>query len=158
MNRLHVSQMLMALALLPVAALAVTPDHNGHSSAPAPVSGTFSITYNIDLSSTLPAGAMIICKTEIAPAPLSGEGTVLPIESAASVATVSGSTATCVVEIPFAWTLNAAPGKVVLNYEIVAQNASAALPVVVRSSSLQGVSESLPTSGATSALSFSVTF
>ena len=73
-------------------------------------------------------------------------------------ATVSGSTADCVVEIPFAWTLSSNQTNVLLNYEIQAVSATGALPVVLRNSSLSGTSEVLPASGATSSLTFAVTF
>jgi hypothetical protein len=162
MNRLRASLFTLAATLIPFSALAATPEHHhGGGNSPSVVTGAYSITYNIDVVSTLPAGATIVCKAQIAPA-LQGvegqNGQIVPIESAASIATVSGSTATCVVQIPFAWTLNANQTNVVLNYEIQAVNASATLPVVVRNSVLQGVSEPLPASGATSALTFAVTF
>jgi hypothetical protein len=161
MNRIRTSLLVFAATLIPFSALAATPEHHHGGSSSAAVTGTYSITYNIDVVSTLPAGATIVCKAQIAPAIQGVEGQnglAVPVESAASVATVSGSTATCVVQIPFAWTLNANQTNVVLNYEIQAVNAAAALPVVVRNSVLQGTSEALPASGATSSLTFAVTF
>jgi hypothetical protein len=157
MNRLRNALLLLAAILVPLYSLAATPDRqeNGHSAAP--VTGTYSVTYDIDLVSTLPAGTTIVCKTQIAPVLQGAEGQsgmVVPVESAASVATISGSTATCSVEIPFAWTLSASQANVVLNYEIQAVNATGTLPLVVRNSVLQRTSEAQPAT--TSSLAFAV--
>lgn len=157
MNRLRNALPLLAAILIPFYSLAATPDRQENSHAPAPVTGAYSVTYNIDLVSTLPVGTTIVCKTQIAPALQGAEGQsgmVVPVESAASVATVSGSTATCIVEIPFAWTLSANQTNVLLSYEIQAVNATGTLPLVVRNSVLQGTSEALPS---TSRLTFAVT-
>ncbi len=108
MNRLRNSLLLVAAILVPVSALAATPDYQ-KSRTPSAVTGVYAVTFNIDVVSTLAAGTTIFCKAQIAPALQGAEGQsgiVIPVESAASVATVSGSTANCVVEIPFAWTLS----------------------------------------------------
>ena len=148
--------MIVLFALLvTVAALAApAPEHRG---APTAVSGVYSLTFNLNIASTLPAGAAITCKAQIVPVQ-SLEQAAAPMESATAIASVTGSTATCAVEIPFAWTLANPRQDVALSYEIDAFNAQGSLPVVVRTSVQQGIAEPLPASGATSSVSLNVTF
>jgi hypothetical protein len=154
------SRTLAFLLLFPlisaVAFSAPTTERKG--SGPSTVAGVYSITFNLNIASTLPAGTTIVCKAQIAPNLPGLQSGVVPVETAAGVATVTGSTATCLVEIPFSWTLNNAKSGAVLSYEIDAVNASGALPVLLRTSALAGTAEPFPAAGATSDLSFSVTF
>jgi hypothetical protein len=133
-----------------------------HRGAPTAVSGVYSITFNLNIESTLPANSTITCKAQIVPAganmnSFNFQYAAIPLESASGVASVTGSTATCVVEIPFSWTVESTRG-VSLSYEVDADNAPGALPAVVRTSTQQGIAESYPSSGGTSAVSFNVTF
>jgi hypothetical protein len=135
--------------------------HGSNPPATTAVGGTYSITFNLNIESTLPASSTIVCKAQIAPAG-SFFNTVSaqpgPAESASGMATVTGSTATCAVEIPFSWSVESTRNGVLLNYEIDAVNAAGSLPAVVRTSSLQGIAESYATSAGTSSISFNVTF
>jgi hypothetical protein len=110
------------------------------------VSGVYSVTFNLNIASTLPADTTITCRAQIAPnssdLALSNPGrAVTPV--AAGQATVSGSQATCAAEIPFSWTLTAANDTVTLSYQIDAVSRSGA----VRSSARQTVRAGLPASG-----------
>jgi len=137
------------------------PSGKRHRSSPTAVGGTYSIAFNLNIESALPANSTIVCKVQIAPASslvsiLSAQAA--PAESASAIAAVTGSTATCAVEIPFSWSIERTRSGVLLSYEIDALNASGSLPAVVRTSALQGVPESYPSSEEPSALSFNVTF
>ena len=156
MTRACVSMLLGSALLTPGAALAADP------STPSAVSGSYAVHFNINIASTLPAGAVIVCKARIAPN-LQGLLSLAlpdaaPVQTAAGVATVSGSTATCAVEIPFSWTVRNSRGGVALSYEIEAVDASGSLPVLLRATSSQGVAAAYPSTGSTANLNFNVTF
>jgi hypothetical protein len=158
-SRIPVVLLLASLASAPAWSRPVA-DHRG---APTAVSGAYSITFNLNIESTLPANSTITCKAQIVPAganlnSFNSQFAAVPLESAGGVASVTGSTATCVVEIPFSWTVDSSRGGVSLSYEIDADNAPGVLPAVVRTSAQQGIAETYPTSGGTSAVSFNVTF
>ena len=133
-----------------------------HRSNPTTVSGTYSITFNLNIASTLPAGATITCKAQIVPSQgggfLNQQAAAVPVETAAGLATLNGSTATCVVEIPFSWTVNGGQGGVLLSYDLDALNSPGAAPAVVRSSVQQGVAEAFPSAGGSASVTFTVTF
>ncbi len=70
-------------------------------------SGTIEVTVNITLKTALPSGDVIACSVD-AVASSESETTATSVaydDSAASLATVSGSSATCKVNIPFSWVL-----------------------------------------------------
>jgi hypothetical protein len=142
----------------PMVAARTLPEHD-RGGTPTTASGVYQVTINLTVASALPANSTIVCKAAIVPV-VRGLDEVgsLPFESASSVATVSGGTGSCVVEIPFAWVLRGGSNGVTLNLEEDAVNASGALPVVVRTSVQQGVAAAYPTAGATSSLSYNVTF
>jgi hypothetical protein len=160
MHRARIAVLLFLTSLVSVCAWS-QPSGKRHGSSPTAVGGTYSITFNLNIESTLPANSTIVCKAQIAPS--SSLASILsaqaaPTESASGIAVVTGSTATCAVEIPFAWSVESTRNGVSLSYEMNALNASGSLPAVVRTSALQGVPESYPGSGETSTLSFNVTF
>jgi hypothetical protein len=73
------------------------------------VSGVYSVTFNLNIASALPAGSTITCRARIVP--YSGgldtrnsQFSAAPVDSAAGLAKVTGSSATCTTEIPFSWT------------------------------------------------------
>lgn len=161
MHRSRIALCLLAASLVSATALAgPVAEHRG--SGPTTVSGTYSITFNLTIVSTLPANATITCKAQIAPANAAvssfQQQSSVPFESAAGVATLTGSTATCTVEIPFSWTVEGTRGGVSLSYELDGLNASGSLPAVVRTSVQQNVAQPYPSSGATSTVTFNVTF
>jgi hypothetical protein len=126
------------------------------------VSGVYQVTFNLTVASTLPANSTIVCKAAIVPALRSNGGmnqtAVIPLEIAASAIPVAGGTATCVVEIPFAWTLADKSNGALLSFEVKAVNAAGVLPDLVRSSVQQGIAEPYPAAGSTSSLTFNLTF
>ena len=124
------------------------------------VSGVYSVTFNLNILSTLPAGSMITCRARIAPNPgrldpRNRPPAELPAQAEGRVA-LNGPTAACTAEIPFAWTVASAQGGVVLSYEIDAVSGSAGAPLLVRSSARQNISAPLPVSGGSANLSLNV--
>jgi hypothetical protein len=161
MYRARIAVLLLIASLASTAAWSrPVAEHRGAS--PTAVSGVYSITFNLNIASTLPANSTITCKAQIAPAGSSFEGFTsqagAPYESATGVATVTGSTASCAIEIPFSWSVQSVRGGVALSYELDAINAAGSLPAVVRTSILENVQEPYPASGGTSSLTFNVTF
>ncbi len=78
--------------------------------------GTFTVTLNITLKTPLGRGDKVGCSASILftgdPNPFSGGGgqSATYDEEASADASVSGSTATCVLTIPFSWLLPPQPG------------------------------------------------
>ncbi len=60
---------------------------------------------------------------------------------------VTGSTATCVAEIPFSWTVESARGGVSLSYEIEAVSYEGSVPKLLAGSARQGLEVALPANG-----------
>ncbi len=162
----RISLILVSILGLTAPAFAVvTPSHHGGGggNTPTTVTGSYAITFNVNLASALPAGSTLVCKAQIVPgnngfqyggAQLNAQ----PVESAAAMAVVSGTSATCVVEIPFSWAVLNAQSGAVLSYELDAINVTGSLPVVVRTSVQQGIPEAYPASGSSVALTFTPTF
>jgi hypothetical protein len=163
MLRSRIPLFLLAASFATVSAVAnPVADHRG-GNTPTAVSGEYSITFNLNIASTLPANSTIVCKAQIAPgasmySSFNPQAAAVPFESASSVATVNGATATCVVDIPFAWTVDTTRNGAALSYEIDAINATGSLPAVVRTSAQQNIAEPYPASGNTSTVTFTVTF
>jgi hypothetical protein len=158
MTQLHIS-LLLCFAMLASAAVAAagTVEERGSMMA---VSGVYSVTFNLNILSTLPAGSMITCRARIAPNPgrldpRNRPPAELPAQAEGRVA-LNGPTAACTAEIPFAWTVASAQGGVVLSYEIDAVSGSAGAPLLVRSSARQNISAPLPVSGGSANLSLNV--
>jgi hypothetical protein len=160
MIRTRISALLLFATL--ASASAWTQPVANHRTTSTAVTGVYSITFNLTIESTLPANSTIVCKAQIVPGnsalnSFAPQSAAVPMESAGGVAQVTGSTATCAVDIPFSWTVEASRG-VALSYEIDAVNATGTLPAVVRTSVQQGIAESYPTSGGMASVSFNVTF
>jgi hypothetical protein len=151
--------LLLCFALLASAAGAAagTLEERG---TPTTVSGVYSVTFNLNILSTLPAGTMITCRAQIAPnqAGLDLRNRTLAARPAAAAGrvAVTGSTATCMAEIPFAWTVANARGGVILRYEIEAVSGSGVAPPQVRSSARQNIGAAFPASGRSARLSLNV--
>jgi hypothetical protein len=85
------------------------PDLSENPAATTTYSGTIEVTVTITLKTALPKGDSVACSVDA----LAGSGspasplgvTVAYDESATSTASVSGSTATCKVNIPYSWVL-----------------------------------------------------
>ena len=105
----------------------------------APTTGTIVTTLTIKLASAFPAGFKIVCGTEIdgQSVDTTTGAEVNFEESSSSVATVSGTTATCTVRTPYAWTLPAASATVgnfvTGEYTVNVYSAGTALPGLLRS-------------------------
>jgi hypothetical protein len=85
--------------------------------------GTLSATFSIKLVTPPPSGANLICTldTNIIDEKTSGTTVLSEIftEISSSVATISGSSASCTVLIPYSWLLNNAAGdKINISYSI----------------------------------------
>jgi hypothetical protein len=151
--------LLLCVALLASAtgAVAGTVEERG---TPTAVSGVYSITFNLNILSTLPAGTMITCRAQIAPnqAGLDLRNRQLAARPVAAVGrvAVTGPKATCAAEIPFAWTVTGTQGGVVLRYEIEAVSGSGVAPPQVRSSARQNIGTAFPASGGNARLSLNV--
>ena len=106
----------------------------------APSTGTIATTLTIKLASVFPAGFKIVCSSAIIAQSINDVSDTFTSfeESASSVATVSGTTATCTVRTPYAWTLPSASTTVsnivTGTYEVNVYNAGTALPGLLRSS------------------------
>jgi len=136
---------------------ALAADQSG-GTVPAVVSGAYSVTFNVNVATALPAGATITCRAQIVPNQPPFENAarpMIPVRAASGVVGVIGSKATCAVEIPFSWTVNNARSGVALSYEIDAVGGYGSLPVQVRSQ--QGIGASYPALGTTANLVFNVT-
>jgi hypothetical protein len=165
MARLRIPLLLCLALLASGAALgAGVPELRGPSMT---VSGVYSVTFHLNIASTLPAGTTITCRARIAPNP---EGLDLrnPQPTAApatGLATVTGSTATCAAEIPFSWTVTGGQGGLatgqdgfVLSYQIDAVSNSGSAPLLVRSSAQQSIRAAFPAVGGSARLSINLAF
>lgn len=161
MNR---TRNLLLMLLVPVASIAwagPAADSRGGPGSVA-VNGVYSVTFHVYLGSTVPTGSSITCRARIAPN-LSGfanlnRGTA-PVEAQAGVAagpgsSLTGSTANCSVEIPFAWTVVSAQNGAALSYEV--DVVSGGLPLAARTQ--QGIGVAYPPPGGKASLGFTVTF
>lgn len=127
------------------------------------VNGVYSVTFNLKIASVLPAGSTITCRARIVPysGGLDARNSQLsatPVDSAAGLATVTGSTATCTTEIPFSWTLTNEKGGVVLGYKIEAVSNSGTTPFLIRSNTQQSVIADFPASSGNTNLNFNLSF
>ena len=159
--------LLLCVALLTSAsALAAgVPELRG---SPTTISGIYSLTFNVRIASTLPAGTTIICRARIAPnqagpnqAGIDLRNQQLPASPVGTVtrfAAVTGPTVTCTEEIPFSWTVLSARGGVVLSYEIDAVGNAGSVPSLVKSSGPQNLGVNYPAPGGRANLSFNLMF
>jgi hypothetical protein len=160
MARFHTS-LLLCVALLAVQdglAASVPREHNPVTA----VSGVYSVTFHLNMASKLPAGSTIICRARIAPDlggpnPMNSRSAPFRV-AAAGIVTVTGSTATCVAEIPFSWTVEGARGAVLLSYEIDAVSDAGSAPVPLAGSARQGFDVVLPATGGDANLDVNLSF
>ncbi len=78
---------------------AVVPD----AAAVSPLTGSFSVTLHITLKTAVPSGDKVGCSADILADDTTATGSTAYTEEVSALATVSGSTATCVMTIPFSW-------------------------------------------------------
>jgi len=161
MRRIRILLLLcFALPFLATASAAGVPELRGSSST---VSGVYSLTFNLNIATALPAGTTITCRARIIPNP--GRADLpnqqlapIPVRTVEGVASITGSTANCAAEIPFSWTVPSTQGVAMLSYEIDAVNTSGSTPLVVRSSGQQNVGVAFPGLGGSTRLSFNLIF
>jgi hypothetical protein len=127
------------------------------------VTGVYSLTFNLNLASPLPAGTTITCRAQIAPnqgrVDLRGQqSAAIPVRTVTGLALATGTTATCATEIPFSWSVSGVREGVVLSYEIDAVSTSGSIPLLVRRSAQQNIGVPFPASGGSARLNFNLTF
>jgi hypothetical protein len=149
MARVHISLLLCFALLAAQNGLAASVPRD--RSPLTTVSGVYSVTFHLNIASKLPAGSTITCRARIAPDQtglnlINSQPSAFPV-AAAGMATVTGSTATCVAEIPFSWTVENARGGVVLSYEIDAASYAGSASMVLAGSARQSAGAALPAAG-----------
>ena len=130
----------------------------------APSTGTITTTLTIKLASAFPAGFKVVCSSVILAQSINMLSDTFTSfeESASSVAAVSGTTATCTVRTPYAWTLPGASATVsnivTGTYQVNIYNAGTALPGLLRSSEGQYLHlKAIPAVGTVTTVPVSVT-
>lgn len=145
------------LPLLMLVSIAVWAAHatDQRTAPPITANGAYVVIFHVKTPSTVPDGATINCKARITPHLSSFESftrNVVPVESAPGVATVTGSSAVCAVEMPFAFAQKDPRNGADLGYEIDAFTSEG--PAFVRTQ--QGIDIAYPRSGATAKLRLNV--
>ena len=140
------------------------------STTPA-TTGTVSLTISIKLATVFPAKSTIACGMEVSALSLTentSTGAVSDgewLETASSPATISGSTATCTVKIPYAWVLPAAgtsgttttTNTLTADFQVTVSNATAAVTVLRTSEQQLIAGEKVPATGTVSSYTANVT-
>jgi hypothetical protein len=153
MNRARALMPALLVLLTPAFAWPAPPADARGAESPLAVSGSYSVSFNVNLDAVAPAGTAILCRARIAPNLPSFQNLsqkMVPVESATGVATVSGNTANCSVQIPFSWAVSDPRSGVTLSYEIDAVSGAAARPTPVRARQAIGVA--YPATGGTANL------
>jgi hypothetical protein len=149
MNAAH---LFLILGVLPLAAWAAPADSRVDS-GPATVSGVYSLTFRLAGGAPVPAGATLTCRARIRPSLPAGEN--LDARPAAFTIGRLGTPASCVVEIPIAWTVSHRPNSASLSYEI---DAVSSIGATVRTVSQQGIAVPYPPAGGSARLDLTVSF
>jgi hypothetical protein len=145
MNRVRTLLLLLVVSLASDAAWAAPPADPGRAEGLAAVSGTYVPTLNVSLDSAPPVGAAILCKARIAPNLPSFQNLnnrMVPAETATGLATVSGNSANCSVQIPFSWAVSDPRGGIALIFEVAEVSASGSFAVA--RSAQQGIGVAYP--------------
>jgi hypothetical protein len=145
------------LPLLLLVSLAVWAAHvtDPRNAAPITANGAYVVVFHVKTPSTVPDGTTINCKARLNPRLSSFESLTsksIPVESAPGVATVTGSSAICAVEMPFAFAQKNLNNGADLGYEIDAYTSDR--PAFVRIQ--QGIDIAYPKSGAIEKLRLNV--
>lgn len=159
----RVRTLALLCAGLPVALAAQAAVVSQTGGGATTVSGVYTVSFRLNIASTLPAGTTITCRARIVP----GQGELnlrnpqyasAREETASGVAAATGPAANCTAEIPFSWTVASTRGGVMLSYEIDAVSSAGYAPLVVRSSAQQNIQVAFPAPGGIVSLNFHVTF
>ena len=149
---------LSLFALLVSAAVCAAPvaDPRG-GVAPVAVNGLYVLTFSVKVPVKLPPGATILCKARVAPhTPSLDSFRLSATPEATGQANVIGSTANCLVQLPFSWVIYDMQGGVALSYEIDAVSGAGAFPLAVLRQ--DGIVAAYPAAGTSANLSFQLTF
>lgn len=105
------------LAILGLATLLWAQSNDFAPASVSPTTGTFDFTFTVTISSTLPKNSILVCS---ASALVSEAGPAIS-QKATGIGTVSGTTGTCKITMPYSWAL-ATPttDKVALSYTVEA--------------------------------------
>jgi hypothetical protein len=106
--------------LTPAATPAATPKYTTYT-------GTLEFEFTITVDSKIPSGQEVDCEAtaSLVDIPTEGSNENVITEGATAIASVSGTTATCTVKIPYSWSLaNAAEDEVSLSYQLAIVPAS----------------------------------
>jgi hypothetical protein len=149
--------------------VAATPMAHPDASTTPATTGTITLTITMKLVTAFPAKSTIGCALNLQALSLTVNPTTFASaeaiweESAASSATISGSTATCKVSIPYAWVLPAASAStgttntLSAGFVVTASNA-ASTPSVLRVSTQSLIEgEAVPATGSVSSYTANVT-
>lgn len=139
-------------------------DENLSAAVSTTYTGTIQLTISAHLVTPVPSGGAVICSLGASVIDISTTGTIdnEVSEEAETKATVSGSTATCLVKIPYSWYLpNVSHDTVSLGYSIsIIGSTTSVTGVLTRSSSglIPGApSIKVPANGATTSFTVSTT-
>lgn len=161
MARIRIPSLLcIALLVSASASAAGVPDLRASSLT---VSGIYSLTFNLNIASALPAETTITCRAQIVPNqagfdPRNQPPAAIPVRTVTGLASVTGSKAICAAEIPFSWTVLSERGGAVLSYEIDAVTGSGSIPLLIRTTGQQSIGVAFPASGGSARLNFNLTF
>jgi hypothetical protein len=150
MNRVRTLMLPLVVTLASASALSAPPADPGRAEGLIAVSGSYVLTFNVSLDSAPPAGVAILCKARIAPSLPSFQNPstrMVPVEMATGLATVTGNSANCSVQIPFSWAVSDPRGGIALSYEVAEVSASGSFAVV--RSAQQGIGVAYPAPGGT---------
>ena len=135
------------------------------AAASAPVTGTFVAKFTIKLATAVPSGDSVLCT--LGAGLIDENHTTFTVnneieESKSMKATVSGSTATCTVSLPYSWYLSSpSTDTVSLNYQLSIVSSTAVNELGVARTSYQYVpgagSIKVPSSGTTTTYTISAT-
>ncbi len=107
----------------------------------APIAGTITLTLHITLKTAVATGSKVACNGSVDATFETSTGSTAYFETAAAFASVSGSTATCIVTIPHSWQF---PAKTATDVEILSGTYSAEIinPTAVQATQVALVRES----------------
>jgi hypothetical protein len=128
------------------------------SAATTPTTGTYTINFTLTVASNIPTTADISCSSELE---VTGDKVGTIVETAAALATRSGSTATCTVSIPYSWNLESpTTDKLYVLYTIIAPaNTTVVYPAPSRTSHLDSpYTTGVPATGTTTTVNVTGTF
>ena len=83
----------------------------------APITGTITVKLHITLKTPMATGDKVVCTAEVLASYIAAAGSTIYTETDSSLATVSGTTATCTLSIPHSWQFPAVTSTDIENLE-----------------------------------------